>query len=603
MKKLFQTCFRLSVMVLILPMIVSAHDAEFPSIHDTVAKIKAKLVKEYPADKLPQLTPTQIWEFLSEQEREIVSTSHIHFSVNQPVDVLVFRDKTLGPEPFWLKERDFQKTDYEIQVDDEFYDGWVKSFGEERIGLGINSFADEGEQYFIVLLPRASESKPLGVQDLYPGQCRITALNKGVRPYIDDDDPIVAFPEKLKDAVLIQVSEDWESTAAVTEAFHLTRFPSSNEPDQIVLTWSADPATTQTIQWRTGPDSPKGVVAFQKKSEFGHFFPKTPTLVTANTQKLETNGIVNDPLCHRHSVTLNELEPDTTYVYSVGDGSDEHWSAMAEFTTAPAGTVPFSFVYMGDAQNGLDRWGSLVHNAFQSHPDAAFYIMAGDLVNRGNERWDWDDFFYNARGIFDRRPVVPAIGNHECQDGRPWLYLALFTLPHNGPSSIEPERAYSLRYSNALFLILDSNLDPEDQAEWLEQQLADTDATWKFVVYHHPAYSSKPNRDNVELRQTWVPLFDRYHVDMVLQGHDHAYLRTHPMKDNEVVDSPQEGTLYVVSVSGVKMYDQADRDYTAIGITNTSMYQVLDIQIAGDRLLYRAYDIDGNLRDEITIEK
>jgi 3',5'-cyclic AMP phosphodiesterase CpdA len=196
-----------------------------------------------------------------------------------------------------------------------------------------------------------------------------------------------------------------------------------------------------------------------------------------------------------------------------------------------------------------------------------------------------------------------VIGNHECQGGRPTLYLEQFALPQTGPSGVEPERAYAFEYSNALFVILDSNLDPEQQAPWLEKQLAASQATWKFVAYHHPAYSSAPNRDNTAIRRWWIPLFDKYHVDLALQGHDHAYLRTYPMRANTPVASTDEGTVYIVSVSGTKMYDQADRDYTEFGMTNVATYQVLDIQISGDRLIYRAYDLDGNLRDEIVIEK
>ena len=72
---------------------------------------------------------------------------------------------------------------------------------------------------------------------------------------------------------------------------------------------------------------------------------------------------------------------------AVGDGSPNGWTEAAEFTTAPSGAAPFAFIYMGDAQNGLDRWGVLLHNAYRARPDAAFYLMAGDLVNRGAERW------------------------------------------------------------------------------------------------------------------------------------------------------------------------------------------------------------------------
>jgi 3',5'-cyclic AMP phosphodiesterase CpdA len=183
------------------------------------------------------------------------------------------------------------------------------------------------------------------------------------------------------------------------------------------------------------------------------------------------------------------------------------------------------------------------------------------------------------------------------------MYLDLLALPKNGPESITPERAYSFTYSNALFVVLDSNLAPHTQSAWLEQQLANSTATWKFVVYHHPAYASSPRRDNPLLRNQWTPLFDKYHVDLALQGHDHAYLRTYPMHNQERVGSPAEGTIYIVSVSGTKFYDQAEHPYTEFGMTNVATYQVLDITIDGDRLVYKAYDIDGELRDEFVIEK
>ncbi len=595
-----------SIIVIFLISMVSPlgfpHIDGMPSVHDVITSIKKRLVKEHDPQKLLNFKEKQLIATLYDKERKVLSVGHIRFTVNEPVTVYVFSDIALENDPFWLETLEFTPTEYEIQVDDEHFKGWKKQYDAGRIGLGVNALHSDNEHYFVVLVP-VDPSSDLTVSKLYPGQCRLAELGDEVEPWVDDGDEINSFPSELEGATLVRTAESWLEYASITDYYHSTRFPSSNKPDQIVLTWSDDPKSTQTIQWRTSTEVEKGMVAYVKKSDYNRFHSKTPTRVNANTELLETLDIINDQQCHRHSVTLTNLEPGTTYLYSVGDGSDEGWSEFAEFTTAPEKTIPFTFIYMGDAQNGLDRWGSLVKNAFRSRPDAKFYVMAGDLVNRGNERWDWDDFFWNARGIFDRRTLVPAIGNHENQNGHPKLYLDIFNLRENGPVSIEPERAYSFHYSNAFFVILDSNLEPADQTAWLESQLASTDATWKFVVYHHPAYTSKPNRDNPELRKEWTPLFDKYHVDMVLQGHDHAYLRTYPMKNEKPVDSPKDGTIYIVSVSGVKMYDQDERPYTAFGMTNVSTYQVLDIQIVGDRLLYRSYDIDGNLRDKIEIEK
>jgi len=343
-------------------------------------------------------------------------------------------------------------------------------------------------------------------------------------------------------------------------------------------------------------------VSYMEKSDHKNFHRGEPKKVKAETKPLETTTLLNDPLVHRHTAVLRDLEPETTYVYSVGDGSEGGWTELAEFTTAPEGTEPFSFIYMGDAQNGLERWGSLAHTAYRKRPDAQFYIMAGDLINRGEDRDDWDSFFQNATGVFDRRTLVPALGNHEYH-GEPWLYLEQFALPTNGSPNIEPEKSYSFTYSNAFFVVLDSNVSPETQTEWLDQQLGSSDATWKFAIWHHPSYSSGPRRDNPEIRKQWGEILDKHHVDLALNGHDHAYLRTYPMKGEERQLSPADGTIYIVSVSGTKFYDQAEHDYTEFGMTRVSTFQVFDIQISGDRLVYRAYDLEEELRDDFVIER
>lgn len=378
-----------------------------------------------------------------------------------------------------------------------------------------------------------------------------------------------------------------------------TDFPSSQQPDQVCLTWSGDPCTTQTVQWRTSPKMKKGAVQFRQKDAPANEYAEK----TAQMYALEEPGTANDPVNHRFTVALEGLEPGATYAYRVGN--KKTWSEWSEFTTAPQTAVPFSFVYMGDPQVGLDKWGELLHAAYKNHPEAAFYVVAGDNVNRGNYRNEWDNLFAAAAGVFDRRPYVPALGNHDySKEANPHLYLDLLTLPENGPKEIGPERAYHFDYGNALFVVLDGNQPPDTQAPWLEEQLRSSKATWKFAVYHQPAYSSEPGRDNPDIREQWGRLFDQYHVDMALQGHDHGYLRTKPMRAGQEVASPAEGTVYVVSVSGTKYYDVGEFPYAAKTMDHTSTYQVIDIQTGTEnKLTYRAYDLDGNVRDELVIVK
>ena len=579
-----------------------AHVSQHPSVHDTVAGIIARMKRELAAEELRNLTVSKAEQFLTPREREILATEHISFRVNVPVRVSILHDARLGDEPFWLRERGFQKTGVEFKEGRVTYEVLAKDFDAGWIGLGIHSLTGSGDHYLVLLAPRKPGDK-LEVNDLYPGQLRLAEFRAGVEPYVDQAAVLKSVPPELAGQTLIRTDSDREEDARLVNVFRVTDYPATDRPDQIVLTWSDDPRTTQAIQWRTSTRVRNGFVLYQKKSEANRFKPKKPRRVSAGTTRLETPTLLNDPVIHRHTAVLRGLEAGTTYVYSVGDGTEAGWTELAEFTTAPGGVQPFSFVYMGDAQNGLDRWGTLVHNAFRARPDAAFYLMAGDLVNRGAERDDWDSLFHNAAGIYDRRTLVPVIGNHECQGGKPALYLKQFALPHNGPDGLEPKRAYSFEYANALFVILDSNLDPATQTRWLEEKLANTKAVWKFVAYHHPAYSSGGNRDNLEVRAAWPPLFDKYHVDLALQGHDHAYLRTYPLKNHQRIADPKSGTVYLISVSGTKAYPQAPHDYTEFGMTNVATYQVLDIQISGNRLVYRAYDIDGKLRDELVIVK
>jgi hypothetical protein len=81
---------------------------------------------------------------------------------------------------------------------------------------------------------------------------------------------------------------------------------------------------------------------------------------------------------------------------------------------------------------------------------------------------------------------------------------------------------------------------------WNEEQLAVSDAEWKFAMFHFPPYSSYGGYP--EIREKLCTLFDRYHVDMVMSGYVHNYLRTKPRNDEKPVSSPSAGTIYLISI-------------------------------------------------------
>jgi len=557
---------RVSLLLLIaLAVLTPAVRAQDP-VEQTVRAIMLRLRQEQPHETLLSLDSARLAALLSDEERGVLADQYLTFRVNVPVTVFVAIDPDRKGDIFWLQERGFEETDLVVGVNDEIRLAWRRDFPAGEVGLGVSSLSGGGDHYFVIVAPR-DPAAALSVSEVVPSLHTLGVARKGEYVLADEDDElIVSLPPELEGLPLIRGYGGREKVAHIAGFFRTTPFPSSEKPDQVLVTVGEDPQTSMTIQWRTSTAVPKGVVRYQKKELVERFSPAPPLEALAETVPVEDLGLLGDTVIHRHFATLRHLEPGTTYLYSVGDGTEDNWSQLAEFTTAPATATAFSFLYMGDIQTGFPRWASLKRRALLTCPDAAFCLTAGDQVNRGYCRDDWDALFHYAHPLFANVPLAPTIGNHEMYQGRPRLYLELLALPRNGPPTLTPERAYSFRYGQLLVLSLDSNAPPDDQVPWLEEQLASSDAVWKIVLYHHPAYSSDPGRDNPHIRDTWGPIFDKYGVDLVFQGHDHGYLRTYPMRGGRPLQPTERGTIYLITVAGTKMYEVDPRDYGQVVI-------------------------------------
>lgn len=371
-------------------------------------------------------------------------------------------------------------------------------------------------------------------------------------------------------------------------------------PDRVILNWTEDASTGFSVTWRTSTEIEKGIGEIVLADD-GKDFPKQARKVDAATGSYTTNL---GP-AHTHSVTFSGLTPATDYLYRVGDG--KNWSEWSQVRTASGKTEPVTFLYFGDVQAGIFSHGSrVIRKAYAMAPDARFMVYAGDLVNRFNLDEEWGEWHWAGGWINKVVPSVPAPGNHEYGKLTPESARAItvnwrnqFTLPENGVAG-EEEKNYYTDIEGLRMVALNSNAQQKEQAEWLDKLLTNNPKPWTVIAFHHPFYSTAKKRNNKALREFWQPVFDKHKVDLVLQGHDHAYGRSGLMVA-EGAPASKAGTVYVVSVSGAKQYELDHKTVFQRAAEQTQLFQI--IRIDGGKLTYESRTAGGELYDAFELVK
>lgn len=383
-------------------------------------------------------------------------------------------------------------------------------------------------------------------------------------------------------------------------------------PDRIILTVTEDPSTSVTLNWRTADTVPASYVEFSLDDANPAFVKKAMRL-SATTRGFHFETIK----ANNHSIMLSNLSPGRLYTYRVGNEND--WSEWMQFRTAAVNNGPakISFIYLGDAQVGIrPLWSRVIRKAYTSNPDASLVIHAGDLVNRANKDNEWGDWFGAGAFIHSSIPALVTPGNHEYthEDGKPHLsvyWKKQFQLPINGPQ--DPLLVGSCYFSDiqgVRFISLNTQMLEEapgkdcirNQVEWLHRVLKDNRQQWTCVVMHHPVFSTKKGRYNTQVRKYLKPIFEQYQVDLVMQGHDHAYARG--MEKIELTKAgagSHSGTMYIVSVAGSKMYGTEAMDWADVIVPNVQAYH--HVSIENNTLSFNSYLSTGELFDSFDLVK
>jgi hypothetical protein len=348
-------------------------------------------------------------------------------------------------------------------------------------------------------------------------------------------------------------------------------------PEQVHLTWGEDPTRIMIVSWASSAPAVKPRVLLYGASG--------PARVIRAAQRTYTDGI-NGQTVYTYHARLEGLAPGGTYQYAVTADNDRHHAQpfRASFQTAAAGRVPFRWTSYGDLATPVTSWVlSSPQSRFAVQAverfQPLFHLLNGDLcyanLNPTAQPAVWADFGNNVQTSAAHRPWMPCPGNHEIEfhNGPQGFdaYLTRYSLPSNG-SRFEG-LWYRFRVGSALFISLSaddviyqdsgafvagpapllpapgSGREPiapgtslyirgysaGEQTRWLEQTLAaaaaDHSIDWIIVQMHQDALSSSNgNGSDKGIREAWLPLFDRYGVDLVLCGHDHDYERSWPVR-------------------------------------------------------------------------
>ena len=212
----------------------------------------------------------------------------------------------------------------------------------------------------------------------------------------------------------------------------------------------------------------------------------------------------------------------------------------------------FRFVTLGDVgtgNKGQFAIAKVMEDYFQQRP-FALILLNGDNIYENGEisrigaAFERPYRFFRQQGV----PFYAVLGNHDIRTNN-----GIEQVNYSGYNM--QGRYYTFTQDIVQFFALDTNnnADWSEQMIWLEESLASSTATWKIVFAHHPLYSSGVHGSSPKLIEKLSPLFDRYGVQLYLNGHDHNYERTKPI----------EGTTYLTCGSGAKTRPVWNSDWTA----------------------------------------
>ncbi len=319
------------------------------------------------------------------------------------------------------------------------------------------------------------------------------------------------------------------------------------DPEILYLTYGPDPTHSISIHWHTDLSDGSSKIFYRETGQ------KEWKEAEGSQSRIDRYEVAV------HTVELDSLQPGATYGFRIGKGKEYRFR-----TLDPQKKIVFAVG--GDAYRYLSRFRAMNAAVARKNPD--FVVMGGDIAYthgifalfKGKD-WEikrWNTFFVEWKKSMvtaDGRliPIVPVLGNHDLKKKKSFVYGDQKTKPlffdfFPVGQEIVSYRAVDIGSRCSLFLLDTNHWAPieGEQTAWLQEALERRkEVSLKIAAYHISAYPAVYPYDGqtpVKIRNHWVPLFEKYHLQVAFEHHNHAYKRTYPIKEEE---RDEEGVVYM----------------------------------------------------------
>lgn len=361
-------------------------------------------------------------------------------------------------------------------------------------------------------------------------------------------------------------------------------FELSSAPQRLFIVPGEDGLRDRSFSWVNGTELPFQFTLVRDSSEVVY-------------QPSHSVQITGGGATHSYNLRLKGLgDGNYQYYITAQNVPDTLWGAFSIQSECP----DLDFLLIGDLQDGERSDAPAFFKELHSkYSDVDAILLVGDMIERPHDQY-WSVFSACVAPFSAQTPLIPVPGNHEYQLGGlsslGKRYIYAFPMPINGPEN-KIGRSYYIDYPLVRIIGLDTNMlvtNYFSTKSWLKNVLdMPTQNPFTIVMGHHGVHSVRKWRSNPLMKYGIDPILREHNVDLMLQGHDHAYSRN----GSSVSSRP----VYITQSSSTKCYAVGNPDDHDVSFSGERMYSY--IHITSDTLYFYSFKRDHSLFDSFKLPR